>query len=135
MPSPDAHDQWIFDSGATCHMCNNKAMFSEVHSLCNPINVMLGDGRNLRAVGRGNVILTMKVHDKTKCCTLHDVLLVPYLAYNLLSVPAGLKKGKKTTSSNDSKESKFNGQWVNLDCRSPTFCESCVKGKSHKLPF
>ena len=65
----DARDQWIFDSGATCHMSNNEGMFSEVHALCNPINVTLGDGRNLRAVGRGNVILTMKVRNKTKRCS------------------------------------------------------------------
>ena len=26
----NSHDQWIIDSGATCHMCNNDAMFSEL---------------------------------------------------------------------------------------------------------
>ena len=32
-------------------------------------------------------------------CTLHDVLLVPDLAYNLLSVTSASKKGKVTTFS------------------------------------
>ena len=75
----DAYDQWIFDSGATCHMSNNEAMFSEVHALCNPIKVKLGDGRNLLGVVHGNVILTVKVHKETKRCTLH-ILLVTNLA-------------------------------------------------------
>ena len=26
----NAHDQWIIDSGATCYMCNNEAVFSEL---------------------------------------------------------------------------------------------------------
>ena len=30
-------DQWILDSGATCHMCNKKKLFSQ-------LNVTLGDG-------------------------------------------------------------------------------------------
>ena len=193
----NAHDQWIFDSGATCHMCNSKAMFSEVHPLRNPINVTLGDGRNLKATGRGKVTLTLKVsHDKTKQCTLHDVLLVPDLAYNLLSVTAASKRGKNTTfcrsrcEIRDSKsklvaagrregslyylnqEGCIHRAYSSSDCTSSsealwhrrlghlgmqgmqmmaknqmvsgldfdlkqesTFCESCVKGKSHRLPF
>ena len=48
--------QWILDSGATCHMCNKESMFTDLHLLHNPLTVMLGDGRNLQAVGRGKVI-------------------------------------------------------------------------------
>lgn len=33
----------------------------------------------------------------TKTCTLHSILLVPDLAYNLLSINAASKKGKVTT--------------------------------------
>ncbi len=40
-----AHNQWILDSGATCHMCNTEAMFSEVQA------VTLGDGRTLEGTG------------------------------------------------------------------------------------
>ena len=81
-------------------MCNNEAMFSDLQALQNPLNVTLGDGRDLHAVGRGNVVLTMNLpQDKTESCTLHDVLLVPDLAYNLVSVTAASKKGKVTTFS------------------------------------
>ena len=95
-----AQNHWILDSGATCHMCNNEAMFSDLQALQNPLNVTLGDGRDLHAVGRGNVVLTMNLpQDKTESYTLHDVLLVPDLAYNLVSVTAASKKGKMTTFS------------------------------------
>ena len=38
------HDQWILDSGATCHMSNNEVMFSDLRALRSPLNVTLGDG-------------------------------------------------------------------------------------------
>ena len=96
----NAHDQWIIDSGATCHMCNNEAMFSELRALHSPLNITLGDGQNLQGVGRGNIVLTMNLsHGKTESCTLHNVLLVPDLAYSLLSVPAASNKGKVTSFS------------------------------------
>ena len=61
---------------------------------------MLGDGRSLQATGQGSVVLKMKLpNGKTKACTLHDVLLVPDLAYNLFSVTSASKKGKVTTFS------------------------------------
>ena len=94
------HDWWIPDSGATCHMCNNKAMFSNLRPLPSPFNVTLGDGRNLLTVRCGNIVLPMNLpQGKMEKCTLHDVLLVPDLAYNLLGVTSASKKGKVTTFS------------------------------------
>ena len=90
-------DQWILDSGATCHVCNKKELFSQFQALQIPLNVTLGDGRNLQATGRGNVVLTMSLPQcKINKCTLYDVLLVPDLAYNLVSVPSASKRGKET---------------------------------------
>ena len=79
-------------------MCNQQSMFSDLQALSSPLSVTLGDGRDLKATARGNVVLTMKLpQGKTKTCTLHDVLLVPDLAYNLLSISAISKRGKETT--------------------------------------
>ncbi len=45
-----------------------------------------------------NVILRMKLpRGKTRECTLHDELLVPDLAYNLLSVTSAAKRNNVTT--------------------------------------
>ena len=40
-------DSWIVDSGATCHMCNNKALFANLQQLKEPLEVTLGDGHPL----------------------------------------------------------------------------------------
>lgn len=86
---------WIVDSGATCHMSHNRNLFSTLYQLQNPIDVMLGDGRALTATGRGEVVLNMILpNGESKPCILHDVLLVPKLSYNLLSVAKASQKGK-----------------------------------------
>jgi len=178
-------------------MCNSEVMFSDLRALHSPLSVTLGDGRNLQAVGRGNVVLVMNLpQGKTESCTLHDVLLVPDLAYNLLSVTSASKKGKATTFSemkceirdpkskliasghregslyyldhggpipqafsscdrNSSKETIWHRRFGHLGVQGmqalaknkmvngldfdwkeeSSFCESCVEGKSHRLPF
>ena len=93
-------DQWILDSGATCHMCNSKRQFVQLREVSNQLAITLGDGSTLQAAGRGDVVLRVKLpRGKIEECTLHDVLYVPDLAYNLLSVPAAAKKNKVTTFS------------------------------------
>ena len=63
---------------------------------------MLGDGHALEAFGRGIVILEMRLPDgKTKSCKACDMLYVPKLSYNLLSVSKAPDAGK-TTKCNES---------------------------------
>ena len=77
-------------------MCNKESMFTAVETLPTPMSAMLSDGRNLQAVGHGNVTLTMHLPKGKETCTLYDNLLVPDLAYNLLSITSAAKKGKVT---------------------------------------
>jgi len=57
--------------------------------------VTLGDGHTLEAIGQGVVTLKMTLsNEKTKRCHLHNVLCVPQLAYNLLSVTKASEAGK-----------------------------------------
>ena len=86
---------WIVDSGATCHMCHNKKIFSALYELKEPIDVVLGDRHSLIATGRGKVVLVMVLpNNESESCTLHDVLYVPKLAYNLISVTKVSQTGK-----------------------------------------
>lgn len=88
-------DSWIMDSGATCHMCNNKMLFSKLDGLKQSLEVTLGDGHVLGTPGRGIVVLEMKLpQSKSMKCKLHDVLYVPMLSYNLLSVSKVTEFGK-----------------------------------------
>ena len=89
-------DSWIIDSGATCHICNNRQSFVDSHTLEKPQKVTLGDGHALSATGTGNVTLeTVLGNGKTKLCQLQNVLYVPKLAYNLLSVSKATEAGKR----------------------------------------
>lgn len=91
--SVTSQDIWIIDSGATCHMCNNKSFFSEVSVLEKPQEVSLGDGHVLEATAEGTVPLQMLLPDgSTKKCSLKKVLWIPKLAYNLLSVSGATRK-------------------------------------------
>ena len=79
-------------------MCNSASQFANLQTLTDSLTVTLGDGHTLQATGRGDVILQMKLpHAKSQECTLHNVLFVPGLAYNLLSVTSAAKKDKITT--------------------------------------
>lgn len=192
----DPH-RWILDSGATCHMCNQQSLFTHYKPLAKPMNVLLGDGRSLQAIGQGSVVLTMDLPgNKINNCKLLDVLLVPDLAFNLFSVTSASKKGKVTTFSEmkceitdkgsnilatryregslyylkhsgvvhqactttdqtKSKETIWHRRFghlniagirqlakkkmvkgLDVDCNEElNFCECCVQGKSHQLPF
>ena len=193
---PDSHQRWILDSGATCHMCNEKSLFTHYQPLAKPLNVLLGDGRSLQAMGQGSIMLMMDLPDnKINKCTLHDVLLVPELAFNLFSVISASRKGKVTTFSETqceirdgnsklvatgyrdgslyylkhsdfvhqactstdqkSKETIWHRRFghlnnaglrqlakskmvkgLDVECKQGLdFCECCVQGKSHQLPF
>ena len=78
-------------------MCSNKKLFTDFQPLKKPMEVTLGDGRTLEATGRGVVSLKMKLPDSLpRRCNLQDVLHVPALSYNLLSVAKAAEKGKVT---------------------------------------
>ena len=57
--------------------------------------MVLGDGQALTAVGRGEVVLDMVLpNGESRSCTLCDVLYVPQLSHNLISVAKATQTGK-----------------------------------------
>ena len=84
---------WIIDSGATCHMCNDASLFVELYNWEKPEEVTLGDGHVVKANGRGVVKIEIECQrsQKVKNCVLQDVLNVPSLSYNLVSVSKATK--------------------------------------------
>ena len=94
---------WIIDSGATCHMCNDASLFVELYNWEKPEEVTLGDGHVVKANGRGVVKIEIECQrsQKAKNCVLQDVLYVPSLSYNLVSVSKATKSGKTVTFDED----------------------------------
>ena len=69
-------------------------LFITLYQLQDPIDVVLGDGRALTAVGRGEVVLDMILpNGESRSCMLRDVLYVPKFSYNPLSVVKSLQPG------------------------------------------
>ena len=92
---------WIVDWWATSHMCTSRKLFVEYRMLQKAEMVTIGDGRRLEAVGCGMIHLWMKLPDeKIISCQLQEVLHVPDLTYNLVSVSKASEAGKLTKFDN-----------------------------------
>ena len=73
--SASSTSNWIVDSGATCHMCNDNKLFTDFQSLDKSQEVSLRDGHVSKATAQGVVLLEMKLPGgKTRKCKLVDVL-------------------------------------------------------------
>ena len=98
----DTRNEWIIDSGCTHHMCSDQEMFREYEELSADMKVEMGDGTPLVARGRGSVALKLNQQGSQVNCVLTNVLHVPGLIYNLISVSQCVKKGKQVLFEDDS---------------------------------
>lgn len=96
-PRESDRDTWMVDSGASSHMCQDLHRMYDVHTLKKRTKVAIGDGKYLEAVSRGKLNLTVNVAGEQKKCTLHNVLCVPKLAFNLLSISKATERGKQVS--------------------------------------
>ena len=90
-------------------MCHNKELFTTLNPLQKLTDVVLGDERELQAIGKGKIIVEMNLpNGESKACTLHNALYIPGLSNNILSVSQASKKDKivKYTNSTCHKLSK-----------------------------
>ena len=81
---------WHVDSGASAHLTGNKDWFIELHQ-CSPRTVTTADHGVLTCTQRGTAVL-ITPHSRI---TIHDVLYVPSLTLNLVSVSALIKAGSR----------------------------------------
>ncbi|TXG51431.1 hypothetical protein EZV62_023955 [Acer yangbiense] len=79
---------WYVDSGCTSHMARDEGMFTTLDRNATT-TVKLGNGDFVKAVGKGKVLIQTKSGPKI----INNVLYIPDLVQNLLSVAQLLKKG------------------------------------------
>ena len=77
-------NHWIIDSGTTSHMTNNKSGLKDLVQINSKVGVAKAN-EQMTAVGRGSV--------QFEECTLNNVLYVPELGTNLISVKAITENG------------------------------------------
>jgi GAG-pre-integrase domain len=78
--------KWIIDSGALCTMCSNRLWFTHFTELTKATTVYLGDNSTILGTGIGSVHMRMKANGEWLDTILHNVLHVPDLHGNLLSM-------------------------------------------------
>ena len=83
---------WVIDSGATWHMARDRATFNTYTELLEDHPIRVGDGRVINAIGRGDIILKLSYRDRRTIVTLVDVLHVPALQHNLLSINLAMER-------------------------------------------
>jgi hypothetical protein len=77
-----AKTEWISDTGASNHMTGTQGMLTNLRNYSGSDSVLIGDGSALPIIGIGD----SNIKQKNKVLPLPDVLLVPHLKKNLLSV-------------------------------------------------
>lgn len=105
----DIKDVWILDSGASKHVSFHRNWFSSF-SPCNGDKIILGDGTMCDVKGHGTIMIKSFVHGKWIDSILRDVLFVPTLNKNLLSVGACMKKNYNILFKGNSVEILSNGE-------------------------
>ena len=93
---PNTGDTWIIDSGASRHMTGYKENLSKIVEKESRLSVVLGDDANYTV--RGFVATSLQLESKDML-HLSDVLYVPGMKRNLVSISALEDKGYKVAFS------------------------------------
>jgi transposase InsO family protein len=86
--------KWYVDSGATCHMSNNKALFTNLKK-ASEREVTVANSSKVAVEGTGDVKLVFNNQKSHIDATVKDVEYVPDLCTNLLSVGQITKHGNR----------------------------------------
>ena len=125
--SEDIGNQLILDSGATCTMCSNRDRFCNFTWLPTPVTVVLANKHQILGTGSGNISVLTKARGKWHRAVLQNLLYVPDLHGNLLSVKQLVDQGNSIRFTE-------NGCQL-LDQQGTVFCEVKHTGSLYPLPI
>ncbi|UYV84129.1 hypothetical protein LAZ67_X001289 [Cordylochernes scorpioides] len=91
-------DSWLLDSGATNHVCRNKDWFVDLREVSSD-PIMTASGTT-EAKGYGHIFLQTSIHNECIEIKLNNVLYVPNVRRNLLSVSKIEENGNRVTFRN-----------------------------------
>lgn len=115
-------DKWFVDSGATSHMTNSKSLLTEIDNTSTYAAVSVGNGNQTPVHGVGDIRCSVKFDDTVENVKMSNVLWVPSLTCNLISVSRMRRSGLAIMFDTDA-----NGQGVCLVTRSGS-SELVLKG-------
>lgn len=85
--SNSSAESWLIDSGCTNHMAYDRELFKGLDKIVIS-KIIIGDGRYVMAEGKG----TIAIEGISDLKLISDVLYVPKIDQNLLSIPQLLEK-------------------------------------------
>jgi len=91
----------LLNCGATAHMFTNKQYFSMYMNSVNEF-VIMGRHNHVPVAGRGSICFSAILPNGRLNITLHEVLYIPHLGANLISLGALHRQGVSVKSSDDS---------------------------------
>lgn len=100
-PALNESEAWYQDSGATSHMSNRRDWFVDYMELPKPIDVLLGNGEYMRAIGQGYMNAVVYDGEQWKEKIMHNVLYAPKLCTNLFSSTKAYDRGHKSKCDKD----------------------------------
>ncbi|BES89982.1 Hydra magnipapillata [Nesidiocoris tenuis] len=107
-------DYWYLDSGATNHVTHNADFFISFERFSIEKQVVTADGKPVKAIGKGSILVKSFVNGRAEEIELTDVWYVPGIKKNLFSTLATQDKHPHSTfySSTESCTLNINGRVV-----------------------
>ena len=91
--SEEGSDGWYIDSGASTHMTGNRDLFIDLQETARGRSIATANNEILTCQGTGDVRITCVIGNKEEPVRLRDVMYVPGLSVNLISVKQLTEKG------------------------------------------
>jgi hypothetical protein len=85
--------EWILDSGASDHMTGHSSSFTSMKRINSEEHVSLADKTKLKIEGIGSIELIAMVDGKAKSIEIKNVLYIPRIKKNLISIKRLTEKG------------------------------------------
>ena len=92
--------RWVIDSGSTRHICNNKQLFSTL-SKCDMAIIEVANKQFIQGRQSGTISLRVNAGNSIQDIEIRDVLYIPNIAKNLLSVKMLAIQGLNTLFTRD----------------------------------
>ena len=101
-------NSWVIDSGSSSHICNNRQLFTELDDTKRS-TVMVANGNTLKSLGSGTVKIKTEFNGSERNITLKNVLFVPDIETNLMSVRKATENGCEVIFQDNNCKLMYNG--------------------------
>jgi transposase InsO family protein len=93
-------NQWLIDSAATIHMCNDRTLFSNMRQI--PANtIVFGSGDSMQSTEAGDIMAKVRLDNGEFVVKLRNVLYAPTIKRNLISMMHWTKYGVTCRTESD----------------------------------